>query len=169
VSTLRIVVTDSNVLINLIHADSLQVMGRLAGYEFVVLEEVVAEISAPEQAAALTQAIERQYLRREVLSDLTALTLFSDLTRTMGKGEAASLAAAATFGWSIACDEKRVFLREARKRLGEGRILTTPGIFVLAIRAGLLTIEEADAIKAHLETRRFKMNFSSFRSAINKT
>jgi predicted nucleic acid-binding protein len=167
VSTVRIVVTDSNVLINLIHANSLHVTGRLAGYEFVVIEEVVAEISVPEQATALNVAFERGFLRREVLSDITALTLFSDLTRIMGKGEAASLAAAATFDWSIACDEKRVFLREARKRLGEGRILTTPGIFVLAIRAGLLTVEEADAIKADLETKRFKMSFSSFRDVLN--
>jgi predicted nucleic acid-binding protein len=168
VSTLRIVVTDSNVLINLIHADSLQVVGQLAGYEFVVLEEVVAEVSAPEQAAALSTAFERGFLRREVVSDLTALTLFSDLTRTMGKGEAASLAAAATFGWSIACDEKRVFLREARTRLGEGRILTTPGIFVLAIRAGLLTVEEADAIKAHLASTRFVMDFRSFQDVLTE-
>lgn len=166
-STVRIVVTDSNVLINLIHANSLHVMGRLAGYEFVVIEEVVAEISVPEQAAALNMAFERGFLRREVLTDLTALSLFSDLTRTMGKGEAASLAAAEIFGWSISCDEKRVFLREARKRLGEGRILTTPGIFVLAIRSGLLTVAEADALKAHLETKRFMMNFRSFRDVLD--
>jgi hypothetical protein len=34
-----------------------------------------------------------------------------------------------------------------RARIGEARLLTTPGIFVLAIRAGLLTVDGADAAK----------------------
>lgn len=162
-STIRIVVTDSNVLINLIQADILHIMERLSGYEFVVLGEVVTEISAPEQAEALERAFERQHLRRIVLSDVAALSVFADLTRSLGKGEAASLAAAATFSWSIACDEKRAFLREARKRLGEGRILTTPDLLVLAIQSGLLTLEEADVIKSRLESKKFRTGFPSFR------
>ena len=44
--------------------------------------------------------------------------------------------------------------------------MTTPGIYVLAIRSGLLTIEEADADKAKLEAYRFAMNFSSFRDVL---
>jgi len=166
VSTLRIVVTDSNILINLLHAECLHLLGQLNGYEFVVLEDVIAEISVPAQAATLADAIERRVLKREALSSLDALALYSELTRTMGKGEAASLAAAVTSGALIACDEKRAFLRQARARLGDGRILTTPGFLVLAIHAGLLTVEEADAIKALLETKRFRMSFASFQDAL---
>ena len=165
-SVLRIVVTDSNVLINLMHARMLPLMGKLAGYEFVVLDEVIAEFGQPTQAAALKEALDSRYLRGMALSDFSALALYTELSRTMGQGEAASLAAAATFGWSIACDEKCVFLHKARQCLGEGRILTTPGIIVLAIRAGLLTLEEADAIKALLEKKRFKMTFSSFQEVV---
>lgn len=84
---------------------------------------MVAEIIQPVQVRALAQAFDQYILKRETLTNIAALTHFADLTRIMGKGEAASLAAAATFGWSIACDERRVFLREARKHLGEGRIL----------------------------------------------
>ncbi|HYQ83644.1 MAG TPA: hypothetical protein VEP28_06525, partial [Rubrobacter sp.] len=63
----------------------------------------------------------------------------------------------------LASDEKRRLLREAGDRLGPGRVLNTPGLFVLAIRGGLMTIEEADAAKLVLERHRFRMRFSSFR------
>jgi hypothetical protein len=62
----------------------------------------------------------------------------------------------------MASDEKRRLRREAIGRLGEGRLLTTVGIFLLAIRAGVLTIEEADEAKVLLEQHRFRMAFRSF-------
>jgi hypothetical protein len=62
----------------------------------------------------------------------------------------------------VASDERRVFLREARQRLGGGRIINTPGLLVLAIRRGSLTVAEADRAKATLETRSFTMRFKSF-------
>ena len=87
----------------------------------------------------------------------------------MGRGEAACLALAVTENWIVASDEKRRFRREALARLGEGRILTTPGLMVLAIRAGIITIEEADQAKAVLETKRFTMGFASFNEFIPRS
>lgn len=162
----RVVVTDANVLINLIHANALFLLGAINGYEFVVLEEVVAEITIAEQAAALTAAFTSGWVKREHLEDLQSLSLFAELSAIMGKGEAASLALAATRNLDIACDEKRVFRREASKHLGQHRILTTPGIFVLAIRAGVITVEQADHAKALLAQRRFEMTFASFRDVL---
>jgi hypothetical protein len=37
-------------------------------------------------------------------------------------------------------------------------------LMVLAIQVGCLSIEEADAAKARLESRRYTMKFKSFRS-----
>ena len=56
----------------------------------------------------------------------------------------------------------------ARERIGEGRILNTPGILLLAIRAGLLSVDEADVLKARLETHRYRMKFDSFRDVLNR-
>ncbi|WP_128089564.1 hypothetical protein [Bradyrhizobium viridifuturi] len=153
-------------LINLIHSDALRLLGSIDGYEFLVLEEVVAEITVPEQAAALTAAFSSGWAHRERLEDLQSLSLFAELSAIMGKGEAASLAVAVARNIDIACDEKRVFRREAIKRLGERRILTTPGIFLLAVRAGVISIEEADRAKALLAQRRFEMSFASFRDVL---
>ncbi len=84
----------------------------------------------------------------------------------MGSGEASCIALAQSRGLYLASDERRAFLREVRARIGETRLLTTPGIFVLAIRAWLLTVEAADAAKKVLEQRRFTMRFASFADVI---
>lgn len=73
---------------------------------------------------------------------------------------------AQTRGWLIASDEKRVFRREALSRLGPGRIINTPGILLVAIRAGVLSIDEADRMKAELERHRFRMPFGSLRELL---
>ena len=86
----------------------------------------------------------------------------------MGRGEAACLSMAEQRGWLVAVDERGRFLRMARERIGEGRILNTPGILLLAIRAGLLSVDEADGLKARLETHRYRMKFDSFRDVLNR-
>lgn len=80
----------------------------------------------------------------------------------MGAGESACLVLAETRGWHIASDERGRFRREAVARIGADRLLTTSAIYVLAIRAGLLTVAEADEDKAHLATKKFVMPFGSF-------
>jgi hypothetical protein len=69
-------------------------------------------------------------------------------------------------GWLIASDEKRRFRREVIARLGEGRLVTTAGLFVIAIRANVLSIGDADQAKEILERHRFRMAFRSFRELL---
>ena len=99
---------------------------------------------------------------RESLTEPDAIALFATLATTMGRGEAASLALAVSRRCYVASDERRIFMREARQRLGQGRFINTPGLLVLAIRRGTLTVAEADRAKATLETKRFTMRFKSF-------
>lgn len=161
----RVVVTDANVLINLIHAGRLELLGAVSGYRFVVPEQVVAEVSVPAQRARLADALGQGLLRQEALG-VEALALYGELRSVMGRGEAACLAAAHGKAWWVASDEKGPFRREALARLGQGRLVTTPGLFVLAIRAGVLTVDEADEAKAILERNRFRMKFRSFRELL---
>ncbi len=80
----------------------------------------------------------------------------------MGRGEAACLAAAECRNWLFACDELRRVRRIAVERIGEGRVLTTAGILIRAVRTKIITIPEADALRAVLERNRFRMDFESF-------
>jgi predicted nucleic acid-binding protein len=164
-----IIVTDANILINLIHVERLELLGALSAYRFVVPDHVAVEITIPGQQQQLQGALDRHDLAQESLTTPEELALYAELHRVMGQGEAACLALAESRGWLIASDERRRFRREVFARLGEGRLVTTAGLFVLAIRAGILTVEEADQMKAVLEQRRFRMTFASFRDVLSES
>ena len=154
----RIVVTDASVLINLIHVDRLDLLGALPGFEFVVPPEVESEVAKHKHLLA----IGTDNLRRKRFQTTAELQRYAQHVRVLGKGEAACLAMAEVHGWSIASDERGKLLKLSRLRLGAGRILNTPGVFIIAIRANLITVEEADHDKRILASRRFEMRFSSF-------
>lgn len=162
-----VVVTDANVLINLMHCGQLGLLGDLPGFGFVVPDHVAAEIVRAEQKEMLDAAVEAGSVRIEAITAVPIIEEFARLSAEMGRGEAACLALAAHEGWLVASDEKRLFRRKAIELLGPGRLLTTPGLFVLAIRAGLMTVDEADECKAVLEENRFKMKFGSFSEVAN--
>lgn len=164
--TPRTVVIDTNVLINLIHVNYLDLLGALPGYEFVAPDEVINEITVRRQKTRLRKALSQGIIRKHSVQDIDALRVFVELRSVMDRGEAACLALASSKGWLLASDEKRVVCREARRRLGAGRLMTTPGLFVLAIRSRVMTVDEADAAKAVLERHRFRMKFKSFREII---
>jgi predicted nucleic acid-binding protein len=164
---IRTVVLDASVVINLIHAGRLDLLGSLEGYAFVVPEQVIVlEVTYPDQARALAEGLDQGWLRREGSTDTAEIALYAELAVVMGKGEAACLAVAACRGWMVGCDEGGRFRREAVARLGRERLVNTPGVIVLAIRRGLLSVEEADAIKEVLAERRYQMPFASFRDVV---
>ncbi len=162
----QVVATDANILINLIHIGRLSILGSLAQFEFVVPDEVVAEILNEEQSAALRAAIDASHLARVGFQDTEELSAFAALASFLGKGESACLALAQQRGWWVASDEGGAFRREAQQRLGPGRLVNTPGLLLSAIRAGVLTVEEADQAKAVLEQHRFRVTFKSFRDLL---
>ena len=133
----------------------------------MVTPDVLAEIVLPDQRQQVDGTVAGGILRIEELSSPDSIALFAELRHLMGAGEAASLALAIHMGWAVVSNEKRAFRREALARLGPGRILTTPGLYVVAIRAGLLSVAEADADKARIETWKFIMGFLSFGDPIS--
>lgn len=165
-STTRVIVGDANVLINFLHVGRLRLLTSVPGYEWVVPEDVVSEITDPVQRQQLDIAITHQQLRVETISEPSDLVQYAELRRTLGRGESACIVLAARFGWLVASDEKGRFLREVTARLGQGRVVNTAGLFVAAIRAGLITVEDADSAKSLLEQRRFRIPIASFRDVL---
>jgi predicted nucleic acid-binding protein len=164
---IRIVVTDANILINLMHVCLLDLLWRIPNYEFLVPEHVREEILEPSQKAMLTSSIELGHLKVVPITNFATLKVFSELIAFIGRGEAACISLASEQGWTVASDEKRKFRREALSRLGNDSVIGTQDILVQAIRAGLLTVESADQHKLDLEKRRFTMQFSSFRDLLS--
>jgi predicted nucleic acid-binding protein len=155
------------VLINMILGECLSLLPKLPKLEAVTLDEVVEEIVYPEQRPLVDAAIQEGALRCESLTDIAALRDFAELRSVLGRGEAACLAFAQHTGALLASDD-RVARHLARSRLGEGAIVTTPDVLLLAIRAGLITVDEADEIKLRLDSHRFQMTFGSFRELLTK-
>lgn len=162
----HVVLADASVLINLAFVDRLGLLGSLSSFEFLAPGEVLREIRHPEQTLRVDEALAAGWLAAATLDQPDSLMLYAELRQLMGAGESACLALAVERGGLVACDEKRAFLREARRCLGDGRILNTPGILLLAIRRGLLSVEEADEAKHGLERHRFRMVFESFRDLL---
>ncbi len=160
-----VVVTDTTVLVNLIHIDRTEFFARIPDYEFILPEEVFQEVMDEDQRAALGRAVADNVLRVETITDVHEIALKIELSARLGQGESACLAIASARGYAVATDDIKA-ARVATELLGEGRILTTPGLLVLAIRVGLMTVEEADACKRTLESRRFIMSFGSFREIV---
>lgn len=161
-----LVVLDSSVLINLLHAGCLGFFALGRSLRALVPDEVVEEVRRPEQQKALAAAIEAGHVERRSITEPEALEDLADLRRTFGKGEAASLALAGRERLRIACDEQGAFRRVAVQRLGEP-LLTTADLLLIWLREELLTVEDADAIKQVLEQHRFRMPFKSFSDLIN--
>jgi predicted nucleic acid-binding protein len=67
--TIRVVVTDTNILINLAHIGRLDLLGKLPPYSFVVPEEVVREVKEPAQSVAVQRAISSEHLQVVQLTD----------------------------------------------------------------------------------------------------
>ncbi|MFN7932141.1 MAG: hypothetical protein U0R19_02365 [Bryobacteraceae bacterium] len=164
--TIRIVIADTSVFISLMHAGHLGLLGNTPGYRFLISDEVLAEIQDPAQNALVDSAIRDGLIAQTAVQTAEELATYALLTSILGSGESACLAVAESRGWYLECDERRVFLREARAPIGEDRLINTPGLYLLWIRSGMLTVAEADNAKVALENRRFKMKFGSLQELV---
>src|ERR1700730_14004917 len=114
----RVVVTDTNILINLTQVGRLDLLGKLPPYSFVAPEEVAKEVKEPAQMEAIHTTISSGLLQVVQLTDPSELRVYADLIQFLGVGEAACLTLAQCRSWLIASDEKRKFYRETIARLG---------------------------------------------------
>lgn len=162
----RTAVMDTSVLINFTILDRIALLGALERLRVVVPGEVLFEVKRPEQRKRVRAALKAGILFEVSLDQPPELAQFARFRKKMGLGEAACLALAASRGWRFACDEGGVVRSEATKLLGPNHLLNTPGLFLLAIRRGCWTVDEADKAKAVLEENRYRMQFGSFRELL---
>jgi predicted nucleic acid-binding protein len=156
-----LVVCDTSVLINFLIVGRLDLLSQNPEFVFLVTEHALHEVTDPSQHEMLAQTVRQGQITAIEVNNPAELATFAELTRVLGSGEAAALAAASHRDLAVATDDGHA-RRHVENRLGPGRILTTPGILLKAIQGRVLTVSEADRIKAKLESRRFRMSFGSF-------
>ncbi|MES1240131.1 MAG: hypothetical protein ABUT39_00790 [Acidobacteriota bacterium] len=159
---------DASVLINLAIVDRIGLLATLEGLQFVVPGEALFEVKSPEQRTRVCAGLTAGDLREVVLDQPQELSLFARFRQRMDIGESACLALAVSRSWLFACDERGFVRSEATKLLGAEGLLNTPGLFLLALRKGCWTVDEADQAKAILEENRYRMRFKSFRELLQR-
>src|SRR4051812_40130124 len=165
------VIIDTSTLINFLRIDRVDLLAGLAAYRFLVTDHVRAEVTThyPDQLANLESAFRDGHLGEVSLTDPAELTVFAAMQslRVLGDGECSALAAASVAKMPLAIDDIPA-RRKATAHDPGMRLLDTVGLMVEAVRAGLLTVAEADAIKADWEKnhRFLKKHFTSFAELI---
>jgi len=160
-----IVITDTSILINFLVLDQIALLVSLPGKKFVITDHVRAEISDhfPQQLNRIESALADELLEEIKVDDFAELTLFAQLTGLgLGVGECSAMAVAIHRGHSLAIDDKRA-VKKLRKQHSNVPVLTTEDLVVQLIRADLLSVATADAMKLHWEVNhRFLLKFESF-------
>jgi predicted nucleic acid-binding protein len=157
-----LVVADASFLINFLVLDRVDILGRLAQFRFHLVNHVRAEIRYEDQRARLQAALERTLVTEIEITDPGEARLYDEFRGFLGDGESASLAVAVNRRWVIAADEKGRFRREVFARLGEDYLLNTLGALLTAIRTGVITVAEAEALRMQLRAHRFEKDLTPF-------
>lgn len=163
-------ITDTLTLVNFLRVGRVDLLAGLGSYRFVVTDHVRAEVTSyyPAQVSNFEFALLAGHVVEMTLDTPADLIVFAELKALrLGDGECASIAAASNRGLPLAIDDIRAMKKAVARDPGL-RLVDTVGLMVEAIRAGLLTVAEADAIKRDWETnhRFIKKHFSSFAELI---
>lgn len=161
------VACDACILINFLNIRKIEILGKLSQYRFQILDAADAEVLKSAQRRDLDVAYRQRVVYRADPPCMKEIVVFADLTRSMGRGEAACLAAAQCRKWMVASDEGGKFKKTAIERIGCQRIIGTADILLAAIRNESITLSQADEVKAELERHAFKMPFASFSDRLN--
>jgi predicted nucleic acid-binding protein len=161
----RTVVVDTNVLIHLGQVGRLEMLAGLSNMDFVVPEAVIAELLKPESRDLVEQALRQGWVQRVRLTGPDEWERFESILKSgaIGSGEAECLALAELRNWRLASDDYgRSFRRQAAALVEAGHVTDTLGLVTLAIRAGLLTVAEADEFLSTWSAQEFRVEIRSF-------
>ncbi len=104
-------------------------------------------------------------IRVDAVEELATFARLMESGR-LGAGECAAIAAAAHRGYALAVDDKAA-RKAALSLLSSTCLLNTQALMVSLITIGVLSVEEADAIKADWETKHsFALRIRSFRDLL---
>jgi predicted nucleic acid-binding protein len=168
-----LLIADTSVLINFLKVDRMHLIGRHVP-RCVITEHVVAEVADLylQEKDRLNAALADGHLEVTTVSEEAEVEMFGRIQQAgrLGVGESSAIAVALKRGYSLAIDDRRA-IRDARALAAtEGAALTVLGtrdIVVRLIRAGHLSVEQADILLVSWRTQhRFDLPIRSFSEII---
>lgn len=144
------VVCDTCVLITFMEVGRFDLLRRHGTYRFMITNHVREEITDQDQSAMLEEVLQSNDIAELELTSPDELTTYAHLRAFLGKGEAASIAAAQCRGYVVACDELRRTRREILSRLGPDRLLTSSDIIKACVNNRMLSQHDGDELQSEL-------------------
>lgn len=163
----RVVVADTSLVLNFLRLDRMDLLGAWH-LDVIATDHVGAEITDPEHRIRYAHAQAAGHVREEVVTDPAEVGIFLKLfaTRRLGAGECSAIAVALNRGCPLAMDDNKALkkaLAEAGTVPGCLAVYRTPDIVVDLIKAGVLDVQTADAMKEDWAlNHRFKLKIGSF-------
>jgi len=145
---------DTCVFVNFAIVGRVDLIVQISGFSFHVPQEVVDEVTIAAQRQLLDQVLASGDLKKTEVHEVSELARFAEYSQRFGRGESACLAIAACRGWVFATDESKDKRLKKEIEASKVRIVNTPGLLLKAIQNGVLSVNEADAIKGELEKNR---------------
>ena len=145
------IVIEASTLINFLRVNRVDLLAGLTAFRFILTENVQAEILPADYSfehANLVAGIYAGYLHVVSLTDPAEVAVYVAMQalRVLGDGECSSIAAAHVRGLPLAMDDGTA-RRKTVAHYPTVKLLDTVDLMVEALRLGLLTVAEADAIK----------------------
>ncbi len=162
------IVLDTSILLNFVKIGRVELLGQL-GTSVVLLDQVLDEVRRPDQRKAVKDAVAAGTLDLQSVRNPVEVALFTELRAggRLGAGECAVLAVALTRNWVAGLQDRRAGT-EGQRRCEDLALCRTEDLVLTLIKAGYLTIEEADGFLAEWAAKhRFRSRLTSFRDLIH--
>lgn len=159
------IVLDTSILLNFVKIGRTELLGQL-GTSVVLLDQVFDEVRHSEQRAVVEDAVASGTLELQSVRDPVEVALFANLRseRRLGPGECAVLAVALTRNWVAGLQDRKASA-EGQRRSEDLVLYQTEDLVLILIKAGYLTIEEADELLVEWAAKhRFRSKIASFRT-----
>lgn len=162
---LSIIISDTSVLINFLAVNRMDLIKRHS-CRFLITNHVRREVTEhyQDQSTRLEQALDQGILEEIPVTDPEEVETYGKLTdlNSFGNGECACIAVAIHRGYTLAIDDKKA-TSHARLSCPTISIITTQDLIMSMIKTGLITVDEADAIKDEwASSHKFKLKIHSF-------
>lgn len=134
---------DTTVLNSFLKVAHLPLLRRLFPESLRIAAQVYDELKAGGLDAPIREGLTEGWLRLVSPESGREATLYSEYGRTLGPGEAASLAVAICRGWAMATDDRAA--RRAARAAGVS-LTGSVGILILAVKANAITRQEGNQL-----------------------
>ncbi len=154
---IRVVVSDTNILINLCYSDDPFLLGRIPQVQFVISVEVETEMRRGRGrrfADVFSRLLNEGHLSVEEAAGLRAIEVYVRCRdeHRLDEGESAAMALAASKSCYFATTDFRAFAA-AKSELGGNWVVHLEDILDFAIDSGVLSGEAAEKMRQLMATR----------------